>query len=181
MTDSLRASILTAPLAAIDRRELLQAWCSALGLVQHGAPAARVLEESPSRERRHEGNAPATVSASRRQLRSALPLLRLVAARRDPSADGGVEAGRRSRTYLARAIERTFAGPQRPARATFSIGSERARVHVVMQNRGGRLRLVALCAPVHRAVVARALVRACRALAARGVTATIESRAVACC
>lgn len=172
MTNRLEVSILAAPLAAIDRRALSQAWYSALRLAAQPAPAP--------------------LGAPRRRAGDAYGTARRCAPQREPAAKAGATplhlvrsrgavshsvregAGclrRVSRgARLAERIERTFADPHaNPKRATFTIGRGNARVHVVLQTSGGRTTLLAVCKPEVRVLVARALVQARIALAARGV------------
>lgn len=172
MTNQLEVSILAAPLAAIDRRALSQAWYSALRL------GSQPTQSSLDVPRRRTGNARGTGSLC------APPRARSVQAGtvprqfvRGPSATSPGErsgAGALRRVTpgarLAERIERAFADPHvNLKRATFTIGRGDARVHVVLQTSGGRTTLLALCKPEVRILVARALLQARIALAARGV------------
>jgi hypothetical protein len=166
----LATSILTAPIAAIDRRALSQAWYSALHVQARavtpdvaGRPAPRTGPRSPAVElrghrseaaSRPQGSGPAVAGTKRET----------------PTAAGAPER-RAPRSALARRIESAFLNPRTtPDRATFSVGdSGGSRVHVTLQSVGGRVRLVALCLPSARERVARALEQARYALAARGV------------
>jgi len=173
MTNQLDVSILAAPLAAIDRRALSQAWYSALRLVPHASPTAL----SPARRR----ESAAVCGAARRiepaaTRRPSTEVLRSRVISRTPGIPSGDREGTPTmrqagpRTRLAERIERTFSDPRtKPKRATFSLGRGRARVHVVLQTAGGRTTLLAICRPELRAVVARALLQARIALATRGV------------
>jgi hypothetical protein len=168
MTQQLGFSILTAPLAAIDRRALSQAWYSALHLAQSahapsasskvrpdasaGKPAQRADEshERAHAESRHASTLPRTAAS---KLRVALTPER-----------------RAARSVLARRIERTFLNPiVRPQRATFTIDGTRARVHVALQTTPAGVRIVAVCPASIRARVSRALDEARYALATRGI------------
>ncbi|MGA8575074.1 MAG: hypothetical protein WB609_05205 [Candidatus Cybelea sp.] len=173
MTNQLDVSILAAPLAAIDRRALSQAWYSALRLVPQVSPSA------PSSARRRES---AVLCGAARRFgpgatrRPNTGVLRLRVISKTPTVPNGDRDGTvamrqaGSRARLAERIERTFSDPRtKPKRATFSLGRGRARVHVVLQTGGGRTTLLAICRPELRAVVARALVQARIALANRGV------------
>jgi hypothetical protein len=75
------------------------------------------------------------------------------------------------RSPLAERIEHAFADrcSHLPQRATLAIGRGNARVHLILQTKGERATLLALCRPDMRLVVGRALADARVALAARGV------------
>jgi len=170
MTRELEVSILTAPLAAIDRRTLSQAWYSALRCAR-AEPAPRshsyVLRCAAAG-----GSVPAmrierSADARANVRRSAGIAVRAPQVR--TAAGTALHLSARARTHLAERIERTFAGTNaRPQRATFSLGRGSARVHIILQTKGERAMLVALCPPELRAVVRGALTQARRALAARG-------------
>jgi hypothetical protein len=183
MTQQLGASILCAPLAAIDRRALSQAWYSALRLAREPhAPAT----PAPVRPQQPE-------SAARPDLKAAVtPWRRGVVPERAGSASVGSRpsgpvaesaADRRAlRSRLARDIQRALLDPRSALkRATFTIGREGARVHVVLQTRGDRVCLVAFCPPAQRASVARALAQARFALASRGIVVNLETRGTEQC
>ncbi|HEY5425496.1 MAG TPA: hypothetical protein VIJ77_03005 [Candidatus Tumulicola sp.] len=183
MTQQLRASILSAPLAAIDRRALSQAWYSALHLARREtAPAP------PSNRAAKPAIAPAgpiqTGGVAGRQFTAAAapaPLHAVSTRARNAGAHGGADR-RAPRSPLARKIERTFFGPRAGVeRSTFSIGEDAARVHVMLQNRGERLRLVAICAPAHKAAVARALAQVRFALASRGIALDLDDAGAPAC
>jgi hypothetical protein len=83
---------------------------------------------------------------------------------------GAIAERRSPRTPVARRIERAVLerrGPSAPS--SWAIGSGAGRAIVVVQNAGGRVRLIALCAPPAREAVARALEQARYALAGRGI------------
>lgn len=180
MTQQLEVSILAASLAAIDRRVLSQAWYAALRL-QRDAPTA-AASESPMPERR------SRIAPSR----CAFPAVRFgpaqarseIAPRAHSTKKTRAcvdEQSRRPREVrpprppLARAIESAFAGaPLR--RATFSVGRGSARIHVVLQTKGNRTTLIALCRPHLSEAVARALAQARVALAARGIGVELRAR-----
>jgi hypothetical protein len=173
MTNQLDVSILAAPLAAIDRRALSQAWYSALRLVPHVSPTAL----APARHRENAaicGAARRIEPAARRRRSTEAEGSRVIW--RTPRVPDGDREGTPTmrqagpRTRLAERIERTFSDPRtKPKRATFSLGRGRARVHVILQTTGERTTLLAICRPELRAVVARALLQARIALATRGV------------
>lgn len=179
MTDELRAGVLSAPVAAIDRRELPQAWYCALGFARKRSVAAAAPATSPNL---HPSLRPARSPDSKTPFRrSALPAVRLVATHKTAENAEAAAERRRRHSRLASQIERTFAHPHPAARATFTIDNGGARVHVMMQNGGQGLRLIALCSPAYRTLVARALARASIALAARGVTLTLDNAGVPSC
>lgn len=173
MTQQLNVSILAAPLEAVDRRALSQAWYSALRFAPHNRAAALAV---PSR--RQERTAPPSI-----QSRATAPtrgshvhtfLVRTLP--RKSEANGTSDAHRdlprrrNDREPLATRIERAFSSYGSSARrATFSLGRGSVRVHVVLQTRGDRTVLLAICPPQARTVVSRALTHARSALAARGV------------
>lgn len=169
MSQQIGFSILTAPLAAIDRRELSQAWYSALHLAHHSPLAAKTarlknrLPEEPA-QRTNTPAIPLTQPA-----RGTMPSA--VLARTQTARGSSIENERRGmRSTLARKIERTFLHPSAPAtRATFSIGTTGERVHIALQTNAKGVRLVAVCAPRVRARVARALAQARYALARHGI------------
>lgn len=183
MTQQLGFSVLTAPLAAIDRRALSQAWYSALHLaherkseslalgkpaVEHTMIAARVHEapETHARVRVSESK-PRNNGATKKARRTDVP--------------AAVDR-RARRSTLARKIEQTFLHPSgNVRRATFSIDGTHARVHVTLQTSNGRARLVAVCPPAVRGPVAQALAQARYALASRGIDLTIETADQAAC
>jgi hypothetical protein len=177
MTQQLEVSILAAPLAAIDRRVLSQAWYSALymarsepavqtlpargsGSTPPVAPAMLRTDGQPSSRWLPEANA-----ERRSQRDPARPVTPQPAAR----ASSGAGAS------LSRRIERSFSQTGAPRRrATFSLGRGYARVHVILQTNGNTATLVALCRPEMRGVVGRALLQARCALAARGITLELQ-------
>jgi hypothetical protein len=181
MTQQLNVSILSAPIAAIDRRALSQAWFSALHFARDSEPAAApharndtacTMRAANHQAQAHEAThahgpaAQTRVACETPQRRN----LQLVTVER-----------RAPRTPLARKIERTFLDPRsKIKRATFAVGKDGARVHVMLQSRGARVRLVAFCAPRIRENVARALEQARYALAARGIAMDLETGSVLC-
>jgi hypothetical protein len=173
MTAQLEVSILAAPVAAIDRRALSQAWYSALRLARP-APLtaasrgrANCCETFVSRSarliapkvQRPDTDVPRPSTARSKRL--------II------SGDGSARSRSRrgaARIPLAERIERAFSVPSpHLKRATFTIGRGKARVHVILQTKGERTTLLALCRPDLRGVVGRALTEARCALAARGI------------
>lgn len=180
MTQQLRFSVLTAPLAAIDRRTLSQAWYSALHL---GASRAEPKRAHPASTRAAQ-RLPQAANEGVAALRTGTVRIDLPKAfRRDRTAVRG-DAGsdrRTARSALSRKIEhRFFAAPRRPQRATFTIDGTQARVHVALLARGPRMTMVAVCSPPARPFVAKALQEARFALAERGIDLAVETRASQC-
>jgi hypothetical protein len=168
MTHELEVSIVAAPLEAIDRRALSQAWYSALHVAAPPQPSIQ-----PTAQRRStQPAAPYRVGATR-TCESTKPYLypkgavRIV--RRGPCAAEAHTVRHLPQSRLAARIARAFAAASMPKRATFSLGRGNARVHVVLQTTPTRTMLVALCRPELRADVGQALAQARAALAARGI------------
>lgn len=170
MTQQLGFSVLTAPIAAIDRRALSQAWFSALHLAKDAPKRETPSSAAFALERRcaHDANVQVERRASAtRQVPSMQVHREIKSAKREaPALD------RRSfRSPLARKIEYAFLRPNVPAtRAAFTIDGTQARVHVTMQRTRSGLQLVAVCPPHARERVARALEQARYALAERGIS-----------
>jgi hypothetical protein len=179
MTQQLRASILSAPLAAIDRRALSQAWYSALH-VARGAAGVRDARK-PLRPCKFPSASHAFAKARDASdvQRGRLPepaIARARSSERRIAAEGVVER-RAPHSSLARRIEKTFFDPRaRADRSTFSLERGGARVHVVLQGKGGRVALIAICSPEQKDTVARALAQARYALASRGIAIDVEER-----
>jgi hypothetical protein len=177
MTQQLGFSILTAPLAAIDRRSLSQAWYSALHLARNDSNAPHVAPKHLSGVVQPKGVASVPMQDPGRKEVATLRATRAPneSDRRLRGCDVSVER-RATRSPLARKIERTFLDPRlHVRRATFSIDGTRSRIHVALQSAGGRVRLIALCAPSERNVVRDALAQARYALAARGIDLTLDT------
>jgi hypothetical protein len=179
ITEQLQFSVLTAPVAALDRRTLSQAWYSALygGSRQdnpgkHGASAFCVTAEKA----REVAGAPPLPE------RASTPLPRHAAAVKCRHRAEGVSPERRApRSPLARKIERALLRPGSGAHKTsFTLDGEHGRVHVVLQTRGSRLKLIAICPPKARAHVASALAQARYALALHGLDLDAEARGTPC-
>jgi hypothetical protein len=184
MTQQLEVSILAAPLAAIERRALSQAWYSALHLARPDRSlvssrecgrCAVAMPSEATRKRdtrspspRADGTRPAHSGQSKASKITAQPNQPRIPADRDV-------------VPLSLRIERRFAySASQIKRATFSMGRGEARVHVILQTNGNAATLVALCRPQMRAVVARALAHARFALAARGFVLDLEMRGERC-
>lgn len=184
MTQQLEVSILAAPLAAIDPRALSQAWYAALRLGRRSSPATATLSRATDEK------------ISRAPLNARLPArLNTVPARlarvphphapRERRMCGDAECApprvaRAPHPHLAGAIEKAFADAAL-RRATFSVGRGSARIHVVLQTKGNRTTLIALCRPHLSEAVARALAQARVALAARGIGVELRTRGNGAC
>jgi hypothetical protein len=167
MTQQLGISILSAPVAAIDRRALSQAWYSALHVAREDAPRATRVRRQPLPATR--SAAPhAHVPSPRSHETQSIERARRVPVR--AAADAEPVERRAQRSSLARRIERTFLDPARHAvRATFTIDGTQARVHIALQMSSGGIRLIALCPAEVRDRVRAALDHVRYALAVRGI------------
>ena len=182
-TDPLQISVLSAPLGAIDRRLLSQAWYSALGYASaplekevrakasHTAPERRVnAPRSHGRRERHRGRVQPSAGRARQA-----------------AARAGCARPSQAPEF-SEASDRTKSSAKRPARtsakhfrATLNVEDNRGRVHVFLQSRGGAVRLIAVCKPEVRERVARALDEARRALLLRGVVLDARTQEGAPC
>ena len=184
MTQQLEVSILAAPLAAIDRRALSQAWYSALHLARQDRRLVPARECAPRIAAIPNEPEPQQETDLRRP-RAAEPRVLRFAQRKPLQVTMQSGAGRtsvnRGTVPLSQRIERRFAhSTSHVRRATFSMGRGAARVHVILQTNGNVATLVALCRPQMRGVVARALAQARLALATRGVLLDHETRGKRC-
>ncbi|HTA37800.1 MAG TPA: hypothetical protein VK760_01930 [Candidatus Acidoferrales bacterium] len=166
-TQQLDISVLSAPLAAIDRRSLSQAWYSALHLARDGSSPKPAAPRSATVQ----GSAPRGVALAARPPRTGeLVPVNAKTAHATLARGGGAVERRTPRSPLAGRIERAlFERPSAHARSAFAIGEGTGRVVVVLHATGTRVRLIALCSPSLRRTVSRALDQARFALAARGI------------
>ena len=172
--DDVRYSVLSAPLAQIDRRALSQAWISALHLSQ--APSAH-RATLPSRAARtaHTARPSAPLSPNATGARMQVQARGMGAERIALAIAGGER--RSAQSSLARRIVAVMLAPRNTARrCTLALGGEKGRVHLLLGGSDRRLHLVALCASGVRAEVERALHEVRYALAARGILATSDLR-----
>ncbi|HET7815344.1 MAG TPA: hypothetical protein VFL13_13340 [Candidatus Baltobacteraceae bacterium] len=165
--EQLQLNVLAAPLAAVDRRALSQAWYSALyGNASSAAAAPTHAKRAASAARGAAQQTPAHPETERS------PVMRGPIAKHSQTDRIALPAGaeRRSpRAPLAKKIERALLRPGTAARsATFRIG--KGRVHVVVRQQNAGVQLVALCARGEHASVAQALMQARFALAQRGIS-----------
>lgn len=176
MTQQLKISVLSAPLAAIDRRALSQAWYSALHVNRSRIePATGTTQNVPGIPPRAAA-VPARRPATQHSMQNVPTVFR--PAQTFVKPDATVQAERRTtRSALARKIEECFLNPRtRARRATFTIDGTQSRVAVSLQTSGSRVTLVAVCAPTARKAVAKALQEARFALARYGIDLSLETR-----
>jgi hypothetical protein len=178
ITEQLQFSVLTAPVAMLDRRTLSQAWYSALYGSTQAKPA--MPECGASTHARQTSAAPgAYIPRNRKCIGTAQRAA--TGAKTGERAEGGDLERRAPRSRLARKIERELLRPRSGENKTaFTVDGEHGRVHVVLQTRGSQLKLVAICPPKARAAVAAALAQARYALALRGIDLNAEMRGAAC-
>jgi len=183
MTQQVGFSVLTAPLAAIDRRALSQAWYSALHLAHDRASELPAQMKSSLTHAAIVPKTPEPQGIHARARSAEMTTRNNGSAERPRRSDVWAALDRRARrSTLARKIEQTFLNPSgNVRRATFWIDGTQARVHVTLQTSKGRARLVAVCPPAVRASVAQALAQARYALSARGIDLTIETADSAAC
>src|SRR6516162_9538097 len=185
MTQRLEISILTAPLAAIDRRVLSLAWYSALRLAQEdsipftcgpGRVRSSASGTLPRWKVSHAAVDRRDVPARAARISRASTL--------GPCGNAHAKNGfrRAVRSLVIRASHNGYADSRVSCRrATFTLGRGSARIHVVLQTKGDRTTLVALCRPELRRVVARALAATRLALAARGIGVDLAAQGVRQC
>lgn len=181
ISEQLQFSVLTAPVATLDRRTLSQAWYSALYGVETRkssvAAPAHVVPQGPAR-----AHAPQPTPDGRRGPQTARASMRKHDARSSERSESVPYDRRAPRSSLARKIERTFLRPRSVScKNAFTVESEHGRVHVLLQSRGTHLKLVAICPPKARTQVAAALAQARYALALRGIDLDSETRGAQQC
>ncbi|HZY95871.1 MAG TPA: hypothetical protein VFE35_02090 [Candidatus Cybelea sp.] len=186
MTQQLQVSILAAPLAAIDPRALSQAWYAALRL----GPEHPTTSTISPRRMENVAASPSRIDRSGLQTlpipaTSARATCAVGRAGRGICRDVEPQIARRNRKVrspLARAIEAALFNPrENSARATVSMGRGSARIVVMLQTKGNRTTLIALCRPELRDAVARALTQARLTLAARGIGVELAAKGVRRC
>jgi hypothetical protein len=181
ITQHLEFSVLTAPLAAVDRRGLSQAWYSAL-YGESATPAqATQVKKAPAfayaRQVATKTSQGETAAARRPVTLKATPHRKA-----DVSVSNGTADRRAQRSPLARKIERVFLDPKaRMQKASFALEAGEGRVQVLLRTQGSNVKLVALCPRKAIKQVAAALAQARYALARRGIALETELRdAVSC-
>jgi hypothetical protein len=178
ISEQLHLSVLSAPLAACDRRSLSQAWYSALyrGAPQSPQSGPPAPEATPAAAREQHQKYAASPARREAQPQTAAPVPERAQTRGVPPERRGAASP------LARKIVRTFCAARRRAgAATFSLDGRQGRVRVLLRADGSHVKLVALCAPANRARVAAALAQARFALAARGIRADLHIARGASC
>jgi len=170
-------AVLSAPIAACDRRALSQAWYSALHMHRDARSAlaggpSQVLEQRTTRPAR-----PLRLPAAQGV---ALPRARAVKTATVRAVTLPCPDRRMARTKLARAIETVFlASPAAPRQAAFSVGTGKGRVQILLRKMAGSTQIVALCSEAARETVARALAQVRYTLALRGIAVDADVRGVA--
>jgi len=157
ISEQLRFSILSAPVAAADRRALSQAWYSALYRTDAKASAApRAPQSNVSRL-----EPPQSPSSKPRVAAREFPGGVRTAAAKE-TARPAIACERRSpRTLLARKIAHLVRHRQaKRVAATFVLDGTRARVRVLVSAGGGRVRVIAICSKQIEPGVAAALAQA---------------------
>jgi hypothetical protein len=183
ITEQLQFSVLTAPVATLDRRALSQAWYSALYGARANARAAHAVRGAADKGGARtlcaagaRGTSCAALVETQRAARVHAPVRKNL-----PSHASAIDR-RASRSPLARKIERVLLRPRADTHKTaFTIESEHGRVRVLLQSHGTQLKLIAICAPRARAQVAAALAQARYALALRGIDLDADARGSASC
>lgn len=179
ISEHLQFSVLTAPVAAIDRRGLSQAWYSALYRAS-GEPARQAqARRGLLREKPYAAN---TIVKSSEPRTHRAELSKAVAARKDGDLVGSAVERRAPRSALARKIERALLHPAaRTRKGFFTIEGPGGRVHILLREQGTRVQLIAICSPKAKTQVSAALEQARYALAARGVHIEAQTRESAAC
>jgi hypothetical protein len=198
VTTPLELSVLTAPIAAIDRRILSQAWYSALGFAQNAEEAGLA---APPRRRSQAAAAeprdkcPPTRSVppslaplrSSRRVRSKLGNAHPCASRAPHTVVGhssrGPAAARRdpnSADLGERIARKLVVGLHGHTRTTIKLDGDRGRVHVMLQTHRGRMRIIAICPKRFRGRVAQAIDEARNALASQGIHIDTNGGSVTC-
>ena len=180
ITEQLQFSVLTAPVASLDRRALSQAWYSAL----YGSARGNAGANTPPQVQAQTGTGAqphghaTTVGPNPRRA-----LLAQGTGKKAYVQPEGMPADRRApRSTLARKIERVLLKPHTGAqKRSFTVEGAHGRVHVLLQSRGAQLQLIAICPPKARAQVCAALAQARYALALRGIDLDAAARSAQAC
>jgi hypothetical protein len=177
IAEHLQFSVLSAPIAALDRRALSEAWYSTLYKQQRRQPMElHAAHCSPLNVTVSQTVKPSAALSDPRHARHDTRVT-LRGVQSSPISQTDVER-RSARLALARKIERRFARARKPLHAAaFVIEGTRGRVQVILQSRGTHVNLVAICSSTARAHVARALEQARYSLALRGIELQTDTRA----
>lgn len=169
ITEELQFSVLSAPLAAADRRLFSQAWYSAL----YRTDASPATQTQSAHTQAAEGRTLPRAGAKEQLARESIRSVPARPAHAQRAAGTYIGERRAPRLQLARKITQFVLQPRsKKSGATFTIDGARGRVRVLVRTDGTRVRLVALCAEPMRATVSAALAQARYALAARGASVT---------
>ncbi|MDQ2866220.1 MAG: hypothetical protein M3R51_08330 [Candidatus Eremiobacteraeota bacterium] len=180
MTQQLGFSVIGAPLAAIDRRALSQAWYSALH-VSASRASAQAPSKPPATVQRNGGKSATVSHSSDERPRAADAPVARGKGKESRPVRGACSERRAVPSRLARKIEERFLDPRnRTSRATFTIEGSQSRVHVCLKVSGSRIALIALCASPVRAAVAKALQEARFSLARCGIELSVETKEIGC-
>lgn len=179
ISEQLQFSVLTAPVATLDRRTLSQAWYSAL--YGSGATASSAKNATPQAPQTQQRIVPARKTPANQEPEHTRSL-RATGAQTVQRAQGAPPERRAPRSALARKIERAVLRPRSVAhKASFTIDGEQGRVHIVLHTQGTQLKLVAICPPKACVHVAAALSQARYALASRGIDLVAQTRGATAC
>lgn len=182
INEHLQFSVLTAPVATLDRRTLSQAWYSALYGSGKGADAMKTSQPVPNAQTAATAHVVPDAAPSARGESERAAALRSSTVKTPVHAEETPQDRRAPRSTLARKIERAFLRPRSASRkASFTVEGDHGRVHVLLQSTGSRLKLIAICPPKARAHVAAALAQARYALAMRGIDLDAAMRSQAAC
>jgi hypothetical protein len=191
MTQPLEISVLSAPLEAIDRRALSEAWYSALRFAHRGSGGSATTTPRSPRSGTPSSNRCSLAVLPRSRyptflkkqsfevhiLRSPKKMAFLRLER--PNAASASPTRRNQGPALAARIRRKLGAKTK--RATVRLDGERGRVHLMLQRHGSRMRIIAICPKRIEARVARAIDEARFALASRGVFAESSVKGVQSC
>ncbi len=177
-TEHLSFSVLTAPLATIDRRGLSQAWYSALYARENPAPESPLATARTGASDGAKRSPAKGIARSGEGARNGLPGCERLSSVPQIAA----QCERRSvRSPLARKIERTVARKRKTASAaTFALEGAKGRVQLLLRTSGTNVRLIAICPESAREHVGVALAHARYALAARGIALDARTRGASC-
>lgn len=181
INEQLQFSVLTAPVATLDRRTLSQAWYSALYGRGKEPDTVKSAPASVCAQAAASAHSSAAARCARGEFERAAAL-HLRAVKSPAQAQGTPQDRRAPRSMLARKIERVFLRPRSASRkASFTVEGEHGRVHVLLHSSGSQLKLIAICPPKARPHVAAALAQARYALAMRGIDLDVAARSHAGC
>lgn len=176
----LEFSVLSAPLASVDRRSLSQAWYSAL----YAADKTPKCENRCPAPASTSGDSPVCDVAQKQapiHANSAGPIER-VPAREGDTPRASASERRTAQLPLARRIEhRLRCSPKAPRKTSVTLDEPGGRVQLLLCTSGHRVKLVAICSPRAKERVAAALVQARYALAKRGIALEAVQRDGAAC